>query len=382
MFVDETRIRVVAGKGGDGCVSFRREKFVPRGGPNGGDGGAGGDVVLVVDPGLRTLSHLRHVGTVAAGRGENGMGKLCSGRGGAGRTIGVPIGTIVRDARTGAWITDLVAIGDSFRIARGGRGGKGNHHFKSSTRRTPRIATPGEEGEQREIRLELRLLADVGLVGLPNVGKSTLLARVSNARPRIGDYPFTTLEPNLGIVEVGPYWSFVMADIPGLVEGAHEGKGLGARFLRHVERTRILLFLLDSLSEHPAEDLATLRGEISSFSASLAARPSLVAFSRHDLRGADWVPPLIEGHAPIVFSAHSGEGLEALLQEIKRILQSAVEEPIEPDSLTPSRAKDGTSGPLDAFASRVARGDDLGPRPWPTRVFVCAADASESDRDG
>lgn len=382
MFVDETRIRVAAGTGGNGCVSFRREKFVPKGGPDGGDGGAGGDVVLVVDPGLRTLTHLRHVGTVSAEKGENGMGKLCSGRRGSGRTIGVPVGTIVRDGRTGAWIADLVGIGDSYCVARGGRGGKGNHRFKSSTRRTPRIATRGEEGERRDILLELRLLADVGLVGLPNVGKSTLLARVSNARPRIGDYPFTTLEPNLGIVAVGDYFSFVMADIPGLVEGAHSGKGVGARFLRHVERTRFLLFLLDSLSDHPEADLATLRNEISSFSQSLARRPSIVAFSRRDLRGPDWPVPEIEGERPAAFSAHTGEGIDDLLRRMREILESIpaeIPEPLEADG-HPASAHE--SHARESFALRVERGEDLGSRPWPTGWLVAVAEPEETGQDG
>lgn len=381
MFVDETQIRVAAGSGGNGCVSFRREKFVPKGGPDGGDGGDGGDVVLVVDPGLRTLTHLRHVGTIEAERGGNGMGKLCSGRRGSGRTIGVPVGTIVRDGRTGAWIADLVGIGDSFCVARGGRGGKGNNRFKSSTRRTPRIATQGEEGERRDILLELRLLADVGLVGLPNVGKSTLLARVSNARPRIGDYPFTTLEPNLGIVAVGDYFSFVMADIPGLVEGAHAGKGLGARFLRHVERTRMLLFLLDSLSDAPEKDLATLRREIESFSPSLGRRPSLVAFSRRDLREAGWSPPPIDGEAPIVFSAHSGEGIDHLLRRTRDLIESVPDEAILEGAEAARPSGEAASRSPGSFALRVQRGEDLGLRPWPTRWLVAVVDAEETPSD-
>ncbi|MDM7915181.1 MAG: GTPase ObgE, partial [Candidatus Eisenbacteria bacterium] len=270
MFVDEARIRVLAGRGGDGCVSFRREKFVPRGGPDGGDGGKGGDVLLLVDPDLRTLLHLRHQTSFAAERGADGGRKQCFGRNGADVLIRVPAGTIVKDAKTGAWIADLVEPGASIAVARGGKGGKGNVHFKSARRRTPRIATPGEEGTERELILELRLPADVGLVGLPNVGKSTLLARVSNARPRIGDYPFTTLQPNLGIVAVGESFSFVMADIPGLVAGAHEGRGLGIRFLKHIERTRLLLFLIDALSRDRERDLRMLRAELHSFSPELA----------------------------------------------------------------------------------------------------------------
>ena len=368
MFIDEARVRVMAGKGGRGCVSFRREKFVPRGGPDGGDGGDGGDVVVLSDPGLRTLLHLRHVSLIQAERGGDGRGKQCYGRGGSGSVIRVPPGTTIYDAQTGAWIADLVQPGDAVKVAKGGRGGKGNEHFKSPTRRAPRIATPGEEGETRELRMELRLLADVGLVGLPNVGKSTLLSRVSNARPRIGAYPFTTLEPNLGIVAVGPFDSFVMADIPGLVEGAHEGRGLGIQFLRHIERTRLLLFLIDSDSEDPVGDLALLRNEIAAYSRSLARRPSIVAFSRCDLRGPDWQAPEIEGRTPVVFSAHSGRGVDPLLRSLWSTLLAVPEAaPADDEARTDSPS-------LIPFAWRVDRGADLGPHPWPRDWFVGPVD--------
>jgi len=372
MFVDEVRLRVVAGNGGDGCVSFRREKFVPRGGPDGGDGGKGGDVVLLVGPDLRTLLHLRHQNLFRAERGGDGGSKQCSGPGGVDCLIRIPPGTIVRDAASGEWIADLVAPGQSLAIARGGRGGKGNVHFKSPTRRTPRIATPGQEGEARDLKIELRLLADVGLVGLPNVGKSTLLARVSNAQPRIGDYPFTTLQPNLGIVGVGATFSFVMADIPGLIEGAHEGRGLGTGFLKHIERTRLLLFLLDSGSPDPAADYAILRHEIESFSQSLARRPRLVAFSRADIHDGEHPYPEIEREAPIAFSAHTGEGVDPLLWRLCARL-------IEIDRTAASRAAGAgappaPTGPVSLsdlpFALRVDQGGDLGPHPWPERYFV------------
>jgi GTP-binding protein len=272
---------------------------------------------------------------------------------------------MVRDAETGAWIADLVAAGDSLIIARGGKGGKGNEHFKSSTRRTPRVATRGKEGQSLELLLELRLLADVGLVGLPNVGKSTLLARVSNARPRIGAYPFTTLAPNLGIVPIGESFSLVMADIPGLVEGAHEGRGLGIRFLKHVERTRILLFLLDCMSEAPEVDLRTLRREIARFSPSLSRRPALVAFSKADLRGSDWEAPEVAGAIPPSFSSHTGQGIDSLLGCLRTLLEQ-------------SGAQETRSGPdveeaadsWTPFAIRVDQGEDLGPRPWPRRKIA------------
>lgn len=370
MFVDEVRIRVVAGRGGDGCVSFRREKFAPRGGPDGGDGGRGGDVVLIVDPDLRTLLHLRHQTLFHAERGGDGGGKQCSGKGGGDCLIRVPPGTIVRDATTGAWIGDLVTAGESTVVGRGGRGGKGNVHFKSATRRTPRIATPGEDGEARELLLELRLLADVGLVGLPNVGKSTLLARVSNARPRIGDYPFTTLRPNLGIVGVGDSFSFVMADIPGLITGAHEGRGLGTGFLKHIERTRLLLFLLDAASRDPAADYRVLENEIESFSDSLARRPRLISFSRADVHDPSLPYPEVAGEIPLAFSSHSGMGLESLLRRLReRLLEidaasAATERPASVE-MAGTRA----SGEIP-FAARVDRGEDLGDHPWPDRYFV------------
>ncbi len=349
-------------------MSFRREKFVPRGGPDGGDGGAGGDVILIVDPDLRTLLHLRHQTVFEAERGRDGGGAQCSGRGGSDCLIRLPVGTTVRDAGTGAWVADLVVPGDCFRVARGGKGGKGNVHFKSSTRRAPRIATPGDEGEARDLVIELRLLADVGLVGLPNVGKSTLLARVSNARPRIGDFPFTTLQPNLGIVAVGEFFSFVMADIPGLVEGAHQGRGLGTRFLKHIERTRVLLFLIDSLSGAPEEDLRVLQHEIASFSPALANRPALIAASRADLRGAGWEPGQIAGEPPVAFSAHTGYGVASLLRRLRDLLEAS---PIPPEATVEEPAIVAAErGAARPFADRVDRGEDLGERPWPAQWFV------------
>ncbi len=381
MFVDEVRIRVVAGRGGDGCVSFRREKFAPRGGPDGGDGGKGGDVLVIVDPDLRTLLHLRHQTLFRAERGGDGGGKQCSGKGGGDCLIRVPPGTIARDATTGGWIGDLVTAGESTVIGRGGRGGKGNVHFKSATRRTPRIATPGEDGEAREIVLELRLLADVGLVGLPNVGKSTLLARVSNARPRIGDYPFTTLQPNLGIVGVGDSFSFVMADIPGLITGAHDGRGLGTGFLKHIERTRLLLFLIDAASHDPAADYRVLEHEIESFSDSLARRPRLISFSRADIHDPSLPYPEIAGAVPLAFSSHSGMGLDSLLRRLReRLIEiDAPSSAAEQRSASVETAATGAPGEIP-FAGRVDRGEDLGDHPWPDRYFVGPV-LEESARD-
>jgi GTP-binding protein len=365
MLVDETRVRAVGGRGGNGCVSFRREKFVPKGGPDGGDGGDGGNVILQVEAGLRTLLHLRHTSLIKGGHGHPGRGKQQTGARGADCVTGVPPGTIVRDASSGAWIADLVEIDQRVVVARGGKGGKGNEHFKSSTNRAPRLATDGAMGELRELALELRLLADVGLVGLPNVGKSTLLARVSNARPRIADYPFTTLEPNLGIVAVGETFSFVMADIPGLVEGAHKGRGLGTRFLRHIERTRLLLFLIESVSKDPEADLAVLRGEVAAFSPALAQRPHLLALSKVDLWPVERQAARVAGEEAIRFSAHTGQGVEDLLFRLREgLLGLGPEEPLR---TVPS---DGGGLSEHPFAHRVDANEDLGSTPWPRQWFA------------
>ncbi len=245
-FIDETKIKVKAGDGGRGCVSFRREKFVARGGPNGGDGGDGGDVIAVADPQLTTLLDLRYQKQYKAGRGQHGMGSDCHGRRGDDRVIAVPVGTMIRDAQTSELLADLTVAGARVVVAAGGRGGKGNAHFVSSTNRSPRFAQPGLPGEEKELFIELRLLADAGIIGLPNAGKSTLISVISAVRPKIADYPFTTLVPNLGVVGYDDGKSFVVADIPGLIEGAHEGQGLGDKFLRHVTRTSLLIHLLDA----------------------------------------------------------------------------------------------------------------------------------------
>jgi GTP-binding protein len=285
MLVDQARITVEAGDGGKGCVSFRREKFVPRGGPNGGDGGRGGDVMLRVQRNLNTLLHIHNQRFLRAEGGTNGMGSNKTGKGGAEAVLMVPPGTIVRDRASGEVLGDLVSDGDELVVARGGRGGRGNARFASATNRTPRKAEPGGAGEVRELELELKLLADVGLVGLPNAGKSTLLARLSAARPKVADYPFTTLEPHLGVVQspYDEYQSLVMADIPGLIEGAHQGAGLGVQFLRHVERCRVLAHLVDLSSEEAISDrVDTIRGELAAYESPLDGRPWLLVGTKTD----------------------------------------------------------------------------------------------------
>ena len=289
MFVDEVEIHVRAGDGGRGCVSFRREKFVPRGGPNGGDGGRGGSVILEADEGLGTLLDFRYRRHYAAPRGGHGEGSDRHGANGGDLVLRVPVGTTVRERDTGLLLGDLTADGERLDIARGGRGGRGNARFATSTHRAPRHAEPGEPGEERGLRLELRLLADVGVVGFPNAGKSTLVARLSAARPKIADYPFTTLVPTLGLVRLDVERSFVIADVPGLIRGAAEGKGLGLRFLRHLERTRVLVHLLDldpATGRDPVEDWRTIQAELRAYSPELAARPQLVAANKIDLEGA------------------------------------------------------------------------------------------------
>lgn len=288
-FVDEVEIEVEAGRGGDGCASFRREKYVPFGGPDGGDGGDGGSIYLIADEGLNTLVDFRHRRRFRAERGANGMGREMSGRSGADLILAVPVGTVVSDADTGETIGDLTAHGQRLLVARGGRGGRGNVHFKSSTNRAPRQFTRGTEGERRRLRLELKLLADVGLLGFPNAGKSTFLRAVSAATPKVADYPFTTLHPHLGVVRVGPGQSFVVADIPGLIEGAAEGAGLGIRFLRHLARTRLLLHLVDlDPPEGPDAVPAQVRAierELEKYGEGLATRRRWLIFNKIDRLG-------------------------------------------------------------------------------------------------
>ncbi len=288
MFIDEAKIHIAAGGGGNGCVAFRREKFVPRGGPSGGDGGRGGDIIFVSNPHLNTLLKFRYNPEFRAARGGHGEGSDRHGKDGADNTVTLPVGTVVYDAATGEKLWDFDAPDLRVIAAKGGRGGRGNARFATSTHQAPRHAEPGAPGELRDLRLELKLLADVGLIGFPNVGKSTLISRLSAAHPRIADYPFTTLAPSLGVVGLDRERSFVMADIPGLIAGAHEGKGLGIRFLRHVERTRLLLHLIDVAEDSgrdPRQDYAVILNELTSFSPAVAAKPMLLVASRIDLAG-------------------------------------------------------------------------------------------------
>jgi GTP-binding protein len=285
-FVDEATIEVLAGKGGDGCLSFRREKFVPRGGPDGGDGGRGGDVVLVADGGINSLAQFRYKRKFSAVDGKGGAGRNRTGAGGEDCRIRVPAGTLVYDADTKERITDINRSDTTFVVAQGGRGGVGNMRFKSSTNRAPRRTVPGTPGDARTLRLELQVLADVGLLGLPNAGKSTFLRAVSQARPKVADYPFTTLHPQLGVVDIDVDSSFVIADIPGLIDGAAAGAGLGVRFLNHLRRTRLLLHMVDvgpEISNDPVADIKTVENELAAFDPDLASRPRWLVLNKVDL---------------------------------------------------------------------------------------------------
>lgn len=344
MLIDTATLHIEAGTGGSGAASFRREKFVPRGGPDGGDGGHGGDVILEVDPHMRTLLDFKRQPHVKAGRGEHGQGSNKTGASGEDAVVHVPAGTVVHDAKTGEQLGDLTEAGERLVVAEGGRGGRGNARFASSTNQAPRTWEPGEAGEKRTLRLELKLIADLGLVGQPNAGKSTLLSRISAARPKVADYPFTTLEPNLGLVEYAEHASCVVADIPGLIEGASRGKGLGHEFLRHVERTSALFYLVDLLSDTPLQDLEVLRDELAAHSEALADRPAALLLTKLDL-----VPPEdrpihlelrelpeqvlpsarprggfaeVEGFPALAISSHSGEGLQEVRQLIGMLLEA------------------------------------------------------------
>ncbi|MFH0810012.1 MAG: GTPase ObgE [Pseudomonadota bacterium] len=322
-FIDEVRIFVAAGDGGNGCVSFRREKFVPRGGPDGGDGGHGGGVVLEVRQGLYTLLDFKYRPHLRARRGAHGQGSEKAGRGGQDVVFPVPPGTLVfvTDDETEELLADLTEPGRRFVVARGGRGGRGNMRFATSTNRAPRRADPGEPGQQRWLRLELRLLADVGLVGLPNVGKSTIISAITRATPKIGNYPFTTLAPNLGVVKSDIYEPFVVADLPGLIEGASQGAGLGIRFLRHVKRTALLVHVLDASRfdvADPLRDVATINQEIETFDRQLASKPRVVFLNKTDLAPEKAAPALAllkgAGFEALAGSGLTGDGLAALME--------------------------------------------------------------------
>ena len=324
-FFDEAKIFVQAGSGGDGCVSFRREKFVPFGGPNGGNGGKGGDVYLVVDPSLNTLITFKDRVHWRAQRGEHGRGKDQTGASGADLLIPVPAGTVAYDAETGELLADLTEPGQRALVARGGRGGRGNASFASPTNQAPRIAEKGEPGQARWIRLELKLIADVGIIGAPNAGKSTLLSVISAARPKIADYPFTTLQPNLGVVTVDNR-SFVAADIPGLIEGAHAGAGLGHKFLRHIERTRVLIHLVDGAAADPMRDYHSVNQELALFSERLAQKPQLVVLNKMDIPEVQEKWPALQaewrqaGVEPLAISAVTGENVKLLLRTVLDVL--------------------------------------------------------------
>jgi GTP-binding protein len=325
-FVDEVRIRVKAGDGGDGAIAWRREKFIPRGGPAGGDGGNGGDVVIAVDPQLSTLLDYRFLREHKARSGEHGSGSDCNGKDGGTLVLRVPVGTVVKDAGSGEPIADLAEAGQQVVVAKGGRGGLGNMNFASSTNQAPRYAEPGTAGEERELQLELKLLADVGIVGYPNAGKSTLISRISRARPKVADYPFTTLVPNLGVVQWREERTFVVADVPGLIEGAHQGAGLGHQFLRHLERCRVLIHLVDGAA--PGEgraaraDFDAINAELRLYSPALAEKPQIVAVNKVDVPEARQAAAALQKalarrkqgpRQVLAISAVTGEGIPALL---------------------------------------------------------------------
>ena len=346
MFIDRAKIHVQGGDGGNGVTAFRREKFVPRGGPSGGDGGRGGDVILVADSSLNTLLHLRYNPRHVADRGLHGEGSNRSGREGADLTVRVPVGTQIFDAETGDLLHDLNRDGDSWLAARGGRGGFGNAHFTSSTNRAPRYHQSGSKGEERELQLELKLLADVGLVGFPNAGKSTFISTVSAARPKIADYPFTTLEPHLGVVDLGDFRTFVIADIPGLIEGAHAGAGLGDRFLRHIERTKLLLHLVDVSSFSAAvegreavADYETVNHELASYNADLANRPQFVVATKIDALDQPERLESLRARAAadekpfFAISSATGEGVRELVNAVSAKLDEIAAANKQPDTV-------------------------------------------------
>ncbi len=324
-FLDEAIIAVRAGDGGGGNVSFRREKYVPKGGPDGGDGGRGGDFSFVADARLASLLDFRYKREYEAESGQHGMSCNCTGKSGEDFILKVPVGTLIKDELTQEVIVDLTNDGQVFRCCKGGRGGKGNAHFATATHQTPRFAQPGEKGGERHLKLELKLMADVGIIGFPNAGKSTLIAHISEAKPKIADYPFTTLVPHLGVVKWGAFGGIVVADIPGLIEGAHEGKGLGIRFLRHVERTRLFIHVLDLspfTNREPREDFEIVNRELKAFNPELAQRPQIVALNKADItESKEKIPELLKyfgalGIKVMVISAATGEGLKQLVHSM------------------------------------------------------------------
>lgn len=324
-FIDEAKIYVKAGDGGRGCVSFRREKYIPRGGPDGGDGGKGGDVAIVADNSLSSLLDFKYKKSYVAERGEHGQGSNCTGKNGKDIKIRVPVGTVIKDAETNEIIEDLTRDCQEIIIAKGGRGGKGNAFFVSSTYQAPKFAQPGEKGEDRWLHLELKLLADVGIIGFPNAGKSTLISHISAAKPKIADYPFTTLKPHLGVVKFGELNNFVVADIPGLIEGAHTGKGLGIKFLKHIERTSLFIHLIDispQTGRDPISDFEIINIELKAFNPDMAKRPQVAVLNKVDITEArEQLPKLLKffkaaGLAVFSISAATGEGLDGLVKYV------------------------------------------------------------------
>lgn len=336
-FIDEAKFFVKAGDGGNGCVSFRREKYVPKGGPNGGDGGKGGSVIICADDSLQSLIDFRYRSHFKAEKGTNGSGKDRHGRKGKDCLMKVPVGSVIKDSETGQILADLVHPDDSFIAAVGGEGGLGNSHFASGANRTPRFATNGREGEERWLIIELKLIADVGLVGLPNAGKSTLLSKMSAANPKIAAYPFTTLEPQLGVLQHKLYAPCIIADIPGLVEGAHKGTGLGHTFLKHIERTRILLHVIDSSSDTAEKDYQILANELLSYKAELTDKTRILALNKCDIAKSEKIEELKgyfvkKGIQVTIISGKSGEGIEALKEMILEVLEQVKAEEKEADN--------------------------------------------------
>jgi GTP-binding protein len=335
MFLDQAKIHLKSGAGGNGCVSFRREKFVPKGGPNGGDGGRGGNVIFKADPQLSTLIDFRYKAHYRAKKGGNGEGGLKTGKSAEDTVIKVPCGSIIKDIETDKVIAELLEAGDEKVILKGGRGGKGNNHFKNSTNQAPRLAQPGEEAQEMTVLIELKLIADVGLVGFPNAGKSTLISKISSAKPKIANYAFTTLVPNLGIVKYTEYSSFVVADIPGIIEGASDGKGLGFQFLRHIERTRLLLFLIDStnlenakLKKDILKDYETLMKELKTYEAELIDKPKIICFTKTDAISEELKAKLEKlkmKEDKILISSVTGENLKELKDMIWKKLEKLKE---------------------------------------------------------
>ncbi len=341
MFADRARIFIRSGKGGDGHVSFRRELYVPDGGPDGGDGGKGGDLIFVVDPGLNTLVDFRHKRKYCAGDGKEGSKRRCTGASGEDMILKVPAGTVIKDAETGKVILDMANKTEPVVLLRGGRGGKGNTHYATATMQAPKYAQPGQEARELWVDLELKVIADVGLVGFPNVGKSTLLSRVTNAKPKIANYHFTTLNPNLGVVDLSEGNGFVIADIPGIIEGASEGVGLGLEFLRHIERTRVMIHMVDAASvegRDPIEDIKAINQELASYNPELAGRPQVIAANKIDAMTEEDSQVIVEmleeefgpqGIKVFPISAVSGKGLKELLWYVNNLLKELPEEPVE-----------------------------------------------------